>query len=278
VDDMGLYYDPTRPSRFEALMMQPLADDARDRARVLLQSLQAAGLSKYNLGGAVLDLPGAGGRLRILVPGQVEDDASIRLGAGLNDQGMLRSNLDVLRAARAAHPDAFIIYKPHPDVEAELRKGAIAAADLAGLADITANRADASALLNSIDRVFTLTSTYGFEALLRGVPVTCLGTPFYAGWGLTEDLGDVPQRRQDHLRQLGQQMLPKPDVLHLAHAALIAYPRYFDPITKTPCPPEVAVLRLAQARAAGRPLPKGRWLRLLSKIQGQFASYAHWWR
>ncbi|MEL6271556.1 MAG: HEAT repeat domain-containing protein, partial [Chloroflexota bacterium] len=42
-------------------------------------TLSRAGLSKYNLGGDVPDLPG--GR-RVLVVGQVEDDASIRTGAG----------------------------------------------------------------------------------------------------------------------------------------------------------------------------------------------------
>jgi len=40
----------------------------------------AAGLSKYNVGGTEVDVPD--GRRVILVPGQVEDDASILLGAG----------------------------------------------------------------------------------------------------------------------------------------------------------------------------------------------------
>ena len=273
VDDLGLYYDPYRPSRFEALMMQPIADDARARAQVLLDGLRAAGLSKYNLGGAALTLPdGAKDRTVVLVVGQVTDDASVRLGGGG------RSNLGLLRAARTAHPHGFLIYKPHPDVEAGLRLGAVAAQDLAGLADLVAVRADASKLLDQVDLVFTLTSTYGFEALLRGVPVTTLGAPFYAGWGLTRDLGDVPQRRRDHLRGLDQKGLPAPDLIHLTHTALIAYPRYFDPITRQPCPPEVALLRLARAKNGGAAMPKGAMLRLLSKAQGYFGSYAHWWR
>ena len=39
------------------------------------------------------------------------------------------------------------------------------------------------------DRVVCMTSLMGFEALLRGIPVTTFGRPFYAGWGLTRDLG-----------------------------------------------------------------------------------------
>ncbi len=279
VDDLGIYYDPGRPSRFEALMMQPLTADARVRAQVLLEGLGSARLSKYNLARAPLpDWPEIGaGRTRVLVPGQVEDDASIRLGAGLSQAGVPRCNLDLLRAARAAHPDGFIMYKPHPDVEAGLRKGDIAADDLRGLADLVARHADPIELLDRSDLVFTLTSTLGFEALLRGVPVTCLGTPFYAGWGLTRDLGDVPQRRSDFLRAQAQKLLPAPDLLHLVHAALIAYPRYHDPVTNTPCPPEVALLRLTQARALGQ-TGQSPLLRVLAKLQGRFASYAHWWR
>ena len=112
---------------------------------------------------------------RILVPGQVEDDASIRLGAG-----EVRRNLDLLRAARTAHPQAQLIYKPHPDVEAGLRPGAISPAEIAALGASLASNADPVALIEACDRVITITSLLGFEALLRGKPVTCLGAPFYA--------------------------------------------------------------------------------------------------
>ena len=107
-----------------------------------------------------------------------------------------------------------------------------------------------------------MTSLLGFEALVRGVPVTCLGAPFYAGWGLTRDLGPVPDRRGTV------------DLATLAHAALIAYPRYWDPVSRRPCPPEVALDRLSQGDV---PHP-GRMNRLLSKAQGRFAGLAHLWR
>ena len=53
----------------------------------------------------------------ILVPGQVEDDASIKYGA----DGM--SNLELLKCTKESAPDAYIIFKPHPDVLAGNRKG-----------------------------------------------------------------------------------------------------------------------------------------------------------
>lgn len=108
-----------------------------------------------------------------------------------------------------------------------------------------------------------MTSTLGFEALLRGVKVVTLGAPFYAGWGLTRDLGDIPARRQIQV-----------PLESLIHAVLIDYPRYHDPITGLACPVEVAAERLAHGQNA----PRGRGLRLLAKLQGVFAGFAHLWR
>ncbi len=255
-DDLGIYYDPTRESRLERLIAAPPPPGAEARARALIDSIVTARLSKYNTGRAALpDLPP--GR-RILVPGQVEDDASILRGGG-----EVRTNLALLARARAENPDAIILYKPHPDVEAGLRCGAIPQDEALKLADAVMTEADPVALIAEVEEVWTMTSLLGFEALLRGRQVTCLGAPFYAGWGLTRDLGPVPDRRR-----------ARPTLEALAYAALIAYPRCFDPVTGLPCPPEVLVERLAEGKVA-RPGPG---LRALSKLQGIFASRATLWR
>lgn len=258
-DDLGIYYDPTRASRLDQMITEAAAlpPERLQRAERLVAALVATGVGKYNLGGATA-LPDSGGREIVLVPGQVEDDASIRLGAG-----EVRSNLALLRAARARYPNAFLVYKPHPDVEDGLRSGRIDPDTLAGLADHVADRADPMALIAGADRVMTMTSLMGFEALLRGVAVSVTGAPFYAGWGLTEDLGPVPSRRR-----------ARPQVAALAHAVLIAYPRYHDPVTGRPCPVEVVVERLASGTI---PSPAIR-LRALAKLQGWFAGHAWLWR
>lgn len=262
-DDLGIYYDPARPSRLERLILAPLPPGGRDRAERLIERLRSQSLTKYNLGGAVPDLPP--GR-RILVPGQVEDDASVRLGAG-----GVNTNLGLLRAAWEANPDAVILYKPHPDVAAGLRPGAIPRDQALAHADAVLDGADMAALLDQVDEVWTMTSLTGFEALVRGVAVTTLGAPFYAGWGLTRDLGEVPRRRQ---RREDGSLLPRPDLAHLVHAALVSYPRYWDPVSRRPCPPEVALERLA----AGKIPHPGRANRLLAKLQGRFAGQARLWR
>ena len=260
-DDLGIYYDPTRESRLERWIAASttLPDHARARAERLIGSITASGLGKYNLDrplpAELANLPD--GR-RILVPGQVEDDASIRLGTDI-----VTTNLGLLQRARADNPDAILIYKPHPDVEAGLRAGAIPTDQLRDLADLVAEQANPIGLIDAVDEVWTMTSTLGFEALLRGCKVTCLGAPFYAGWGLTTDLGAVPDRRT-----------ARPDLTALAHAVLIDYPRYHDPVTGTACPVEVVVERLA----TGTPTRASRGTRILSKLQGLFASYAYLWR
>ncbi|NOD93525.1 capsular polysaccharide biosynthesis protein [Ruegeria sp. HKCCD4884] len=253
-DEIGIYYDPTKPSRLEDLisLRETLRPDQEMRAERLIERLLAEGLSKYNTGLPAPTLPEGH---RILVPGQVEDDASILLGTGA-----VRSNMDLLQAARDANPNAILIYKPHPDVEAGLREGKI---DATVLADVVVPHTNPAALLTQVQEVWTMTSLLGFEALLRRVKVTTLGAPFYAGWGLTTDLGVVPARRG-----------ARPSLLGLVHATLIDYPRYFDPVTGQACPVEVAVERLAQGNAAAT----GPINRLLSKLQGAFATHAHFWR
>jgi len=255
-DDLGIYYDPRRESRFERLMGAPLPPMGAEGARTLGEALVAAGVTKYNLSGALPALPPGH---RILVPGQVEDDASVLHGGGIE-----RTNLALLERVRAENPEAVLIYKPHPDVEAGLRRGAIPEADLARLADIVARDASPALLMAEVDELWTITSTMGFEALMRGLPVTTLGAPFYAGWGLTRDLGPVPARR-------GLTVSAE----HLIHTALIAYPRYFDPVSNLPCPPEIALERLSGPASS---LSGGPALRLLAKAQGLFSSYAWLWR
>ena len=108
-----------------------------------------------------------------------------------------------------------------------------------------------------------MTSLMGFEALLRGNKVTCYGVPFYAGWGLTQDMSETPKRR--HAR---------PTVAGLAYAALIDYPRYFDPKSGRAATAETIVERLI---SGDFPAPS-RYNRILSKLQGRLASYRWIWK
>ncbi|HZK91349.1 MAG TPA: hypothetical protein VFC56_14485 [Stellaceae bacterium] len=229
VDDSGIHFDPRRESELERILRQTDFDAALvARARRLTNRLVAGGVTKYNLAGPRPHLAWPPGRRRLLVPGQVENDLSVRLGGG-----DIRTNLDLLARIRAFNPDAFIVYKPHPDVVAGHRKGAIRDVMARRYADAIVRRGSIAALLGEIDELHTLTSLCGFEALLRGVPVTVYGKPFYAGWGLTRDV-----ERWDRGRTLSLE--------ELAAGALILYARYLDPLTRRPCGPETVIDRLSR--------------------------------
>jgi capsular polysaccharide export protein len=103
------------------------------------------------------------------------------------------------------------------------------------LADTIVRGVAMPTLLDAVDEVHTITSLTGFEALLRGLRVVAYGQPFYAGWGLTEDRSPPRRRTRTLTRD------------ELVAGALILYPRYLDPLTGLPCPPEVLIERLTQA-------------------------------
>ncbi|MET3710476.1 capsular polysaccharide export protein [Sphingomonas trueperi] len=253
VDRSGVHFDPSAPSDLETLIERGgFAPALLARAEALIVRIVAEGLSKYGRGGAALPRP-AGERRHVLVTGQVEDDRSVLCGAAG------KTNLDLLVAARAAEPDAYLIYKPHPDVEAGHRKGAIEDSVALAHADRIERTAPISALLDMVDALHVLTSLAGFEALLRGKQVFTHGVPFYAGWGLTRDLAAVPDRRTAR-RSLAE----------LVAAVLILYPRYLDPVTRLPCPVELLVERMI-ADVAATPTLLERLRTLQGKARRSFA-------
>ncbi|MFD2722219.1 capsular polysaccharide export protein, LipB/KpsS family [Ignatzschineria indica] len=148
----------------------------------------------------------------LLVPGQVEDDASIQTGT--RD---INTNLALLKEVRRQNPAAYIVYKPHPDVVSGNRVGIVPEAVAKEYADEVMIDGDIIALIEQCDELHTMTSLSGFEALLRGKKVFCYGIPFYANWGLTEDRHTLTGRRGRKLT-----------LLQLIAGTLILYPTYLN--------------------------------------------------
>ncbi|WP_292091878.1 capsular polysaccharide biosynthesis protein [Brevundimonas sp.] len=247
LDDQGVYYDPTGPSRLESLIQagEPSPEQAA-RAERLRARVVEAGLSKYNLKGAGVPASWPTDRPILLVVGQVENDRSILMGCG-----DIRTNSGLVKAARADHPDAFLIYRNHPDVTAGNRPGLLDAAAMSEV-DAGADDLDIVDCLNACDRLATLTSLTGFEALMRGKAVSVYGRPFYAGWGLTDDRMTFERRTR------------RASLQGLIHAALIGYPVYVTP-DGWPCEAEDLVQALIAARDQPLPAPPrgrvNRWWR-----------------
>jgi capsular polysaccharide export protein len=248
VDPLGVHYDPARPSALETILAAGIHDPVLlERARALRERIVASGISKYGVGAGTIARSG-GQRRHVLVVGQVEDDRSVRFGSGA-----IRTNAALLAAVRAAMPAAWIIYRPHPDIEAGHRPGHIPAEQLARLADQVEADSAISALIATVDEVHVMTSLAGFEALLHGKAVTTWGAPFYAGWGLTTDHAPGWSCRR------GSRTLDE-----LIAATLFLYPRYVDPVSGLPCPVETLVERLI----AGE-LPEDGWLVRFRKWHGR---------
>jgi capsular polysaccharide export protein len=256
VDRKGAYFDPGQASELELLLENGEFDEQTIvRARELRELIVEAGLGKYEQGKTTLERP-AHERRHILVPGQVEDDRSVKTGGC----GLV-SNLELLKRVREQAPDAYIFYKPHPDVLAGHRRGAISERLCLQQADEIVGAVPVTSIISMVDEVHVNTSLTGFEALLRLKPVVTYGVPFYAGWGLTTDLGRIPSRRTK-----------KRTIDELVAAALLLYPRYLDPVTGLPCPAEVVVARLSNSavrepslRVAMRQL-QGKFMRRLRSL------------
>jgi capsular polysaccharide export protein len=216
LDQQGIYFDPEIPSDLESLLLGGFDEFDLFAARGLIGVLREKRLTKYNLTGqkVSLDSKQVNGRKIILVPGQVEADASIAFGSPV-----LKSNIELLRAVRKAEPDAFLIFKAHPDLVAGARHGKVLPPGYDGLSDLAVTDGNVLDWLDLCDEVHTMTSTVGFEALIRNVPVVTYGMPFYAAWGLTTDRLACPRRTR------------KLTLEELVCGALIKYPRYVNPAT-----------------------------------------------
>jgi capsular polysaccharide export protein len=177
------------------------------RATAFRRSLIMTGLTRFNNGGA-WRRPVNVQRV-ILVMGQVENDISLRLG-----ERSIRSNLALLKAVCQSHADAYIVYKPHPEVWAQMQSQGQSTKDLQLWCDECVPDVPLAQLLPKVNEVHVMTSLAGFEALMRGKKVFCYGQAFYAGWGLTSDMVPMPSRP----RQLS--------VDELVAGALFSFPRY----------------------------------------------------
>jgi capsular polysaccharide export protein len=234
-DSRGIYFDASSASDLEWLLENASVDNGLlERADSLVKKVIEHGLTKYNVGANSWQRPLPASRV-ILVPGQVETDASIRLAAiGV------KTNLALLQEVRNTNPDAYVIYKPHPDVVAGLRAKGSQEHLCSNYCNEVLTDVPINELINKVDEVHVMTSLAGFEALLRGRKVVCYGMPFYAGWGLTHDMLICNRRTRE--RSLNE----------LVACALILYPIYFSYEKSRATDPEQILGELVRLREKSR--------------------------
>jgi len=249
IDSRGIYFDARQPSALEDMLQNGVfSQTLLERAAHFRHRVVSAGLSKYNLAAAPWRRPDTPKPV-LLVPGQVETDASIATGT-LD----IKTNMALLQAVREARPEAWVVYKPHPDVVAGLRQAGTQESQALQWCDEVVVNAPISQMLDGLkpdDEVHVMTSLTGFEALLRNKKVVCYGQPFYAGWGLTQDRHPHPRRTRPLLLD------------ELVAAALLLYPVYVSRVSGHHCSPEQAMQELLdwRAQSPGDLVWWRRWLR-----------------
>ncbi|KGA96899.1 hypothetical protein AJ85_02195 [Alkalihalobacillus alcalophilus ATCC 27647 = CGMCC 1.3604] len=233
IDSKGIYFDATSPSDLEEILNHyDFQADVKllKRSKDGIELMKNLGVSKYNhvLPKDIEQIYGEKTRKRVLVIGQVEDDASIKKGC----ERPITNN-ELVRLAKMENPDADIIYKPHPDVLYGKRKLYSNPDEVKEIAYVMEEPIRLNDALQTIDHVYTITSLAGFEALIRHIPVTTIGAPFYSGWGLTDDRQPVSRRKR------------KLTIEEVFAGAYLLYPKYVDVQTGEPITMEAAMKQIS---------------------------------
>ncbi|MBM7652573.1 capsule polysaccharide export protein KpsC/LpsZ [Neobacillus cucumis] len=217
VDNVGIYYDATRPSRLENILNASgwEREDLLQDAKKSMELIRVNYLSKYNHAPIIdsakfLDA----GKQRVLVVDQTLGDMSITLG--LADKERFK---EMYEAAVKENPNADIFIKTHPDVISGKKEGNLTPRNVGKNAVFIYDDCNPLSLVEQFDKVYVVTSQLGFEALMLGKEVHCFGMPFYAGWGITSDRLKIDRRKR--ARNLEE----------IFAAAYLLYCRYLNPTT-----------------------------------------------
>lgn len=189
-DRTGLYYNAEVLSDFEQIANhkeQFITSEILTKAKEFREGFVQNSITKYNLDNLKDFSYPTKTKERVLVIGQVESDWSIK-----KSMSKITTNLELLKFAKKENPNCEIVFKQHPDDI--YSKSNID--HLKNLCDICIDfNIELNSLLDSVDKVYTISSLLGFESVIRGIEVHTTGLPFYAGWGLTCDSISTPRRK-----------------------------------------------------------------------------------
>lgn len=223
IDASAPYYDTSSTTDLRRILESaPTTQDdvAANKAEAGIALMRAAFLTKYyslRIESEVWTPPPLGGQALVLVVGQVEDDASIRLGYKRHAHEPRFSNYLLVKQAVESHPGACVLYRPHPDTFHNGRKSR-REAEIARLCTMIAPTVPLHAVFPYVKHVYVGTSLVGLEAALWGIPVTTLGLPFYAA---TEKIRSLQSSRVTPMPRLG--------ISALFQAVYLDYPKYVHP-------------------------------------------------
>lgn len=217
VDSVGLHFDSNQITELDRLLngtdwSEPQWAAVLRAADDMILTCRSTGFSKFQSpsGAKTASQSTSRNRTTIVVLGQVPSDQSLVWGANLGPDFFGLAEL-----ARLENPGAQILFRPHP----KAKPGPVFSKSMEATG-VSISRAETNLTddLRRASRVYALTSQAGFDALLAGVPVTVFGTPFYAGWGLTDDRALWKPGKRNRTILLRE----------LVAGAIFLYPKYLD--------------------------------------------------
>jgi capsular polysaccharide export protein len=219
-DRTGIYYDARQASDLENLLNHIYLDSTQKAiADELMQRILQSNITKFNALSNRLPAYMQEERERVLVVDQTYNDYSVYCGLA-NETSFTA----MLEAALDENPHAQIVVKIHPKVVEGTKFGYLThiAKNNASLR-FCADYVNPLAMIKKVDKIYTVTSQLGFEALIARKEVHCFGMPFYAGWGLTNDRVTCVRRRR------------KLNIQELFHGSYVQYPLYLHPERRALC-------------------------------------------
>lgn len=246
-DQKGYYFDGTRTNELEEMLESDAVEISafeRAEARRLMSRIVCEKITKYNHQSRVAREYGRPGRRKVLVVDQSFGDASIRLGCA-GEETFVR----MLEDAKRENPDADILVKTHPDTLTGARKGYYSGLKESDNVFRVTDAINPYVLLQDVDTVYVCTTQLGFEALMAGKRVKVYGLPFYAGWGVTEDVIVCPRRTR------------KRSLEELFAIFYLRYTKWVDPVRRCACTIDEAIDRIIKLRREYRWVKKLFWIR-----------------
>lgn len=194
VDPVGIYYNANQPSLLEDIIKKGIDKDLLNRGEEFLRMVLKHRISKYNNYKPLPEGYFPRHENRVLIIDQTYSDMSVVLGRADSD-----TFVNMFHHAVREHPKATIYIKVHPLVIAGKKKGYLYPHILKSR--LAKNRVrfivenfNPLDIVENFSTIYTVSSQMGFEGVLMGRKVVCFGMPFYAGWGITEDIQSCERR------------------------------------------------------------------------------------
>ncbi|MCP0914814.1 hypothetical protein NKV53_10805 [Legionella sp. 27cVA30] len=222
IDDLGYYYETTRPTRLQQLLNgnQELTRTQENYAKSCMKQIINNDLLSFSKN--TQEILGRAGAAKILLI-----DEAMRaphLAGGLANKDTFKN---MLLEALQCYPDHdILIYYPQEGRgERHFYNKAFLLPYLKEHKNIfmLAPCYPFQVILKHVEEVFVVTANKGFEAVYSGKKVTCFGAPFYSNWGLTHD----KVKLANHIRQRG--------ILDVFYFAYIVLSRYYHPVLEKKC-------------------------------------------